>query len=91
MQLHRPFKKLHLNFFKACIHFCQRLRQFRTFSLRRWCGCRRGRIRLVSPRFEELLANDLDLFRGQFAILIRVRFGKTPEYSSQLLCGRLLR
>ena len=39
------------------------------------------------PGFEELL----DLLRVQFAVLIRVRFGKTLEYFRQLLFGGLLR
>ena len=63
----------------------QRLSKFRIPSLRRLCRC--GRAPIPLPGFEELL----DLLRVQFAVLIRVRFGKTLEYSRQLLFGGLLR
>ena len=51
----------------------------------RLCHC--GRAGIPQLGFAELL----DLLRGQCAVLIRVRFRKTFEYSRQLLFGGLLR
>ena len=90
MQRARPLQKLQFNILKPlprppCTNPRQRLILIRILSLRRLC--RSGLAPIPLPGLAELP----DLLRGQFAILIRVRFGKPLECLRPLLFGVLSR
>ena len=89
MQRIRPLKKLHLNILKPRIHARQRLGKFCIPGLRWLRRC--GRASFPLPGFEELLAHGRDFLRGQFAVLVLIRFGETLEYSRPLRWGGALR